>query len=451
MLFDGGSGALQFQGWFDSMLNEPCQFTRAKDGVTRCLPHIDTSQIYADSSCTQKLIPGSSVACAAPVGSHVTVSTGMPQGCDLESFAVFKLGAPTNVSPLYEGIPGSCNPSVVGGEVVQPLGDEVDPTTFVAATLKRFDTGDGIIAADVLVADDGAEQVMNLADEKQKYTCDDCLLTGCMTGLGDALHRCAPPGFSQTFVGQYADASCSNYNVVEVQTASACTPVNGLALVGAMGTGNACDPPLTYSIATVGAAVDPFGVYVPNGNDNGMTTCEQATLAHPPSAFHALGTPVSASMFLLVPFANVGQGRLSVPALVGKQGNQLVEEGTTFLDTQTGDPCTSLAFDGGSYCVPLAAENGALVFTDAACTVPASTVMPPSCAKMPPALVFPALGGACTTTYVAYAVGQALPPSQPTYVSSDGVCMPAGMTDGLFALTIVDPKTVFPPVASRTE
>lgn len=68
----GDDGSRAFAGWYDSKLNVDCQFDRAADGVTRCLPYSrDTINVpvvvYTDQDCTAPVL-GFKRLCDNPAG-----------------------------------------------------------------------------------------------------------------------------------------------------------------------------------------------------------------------------------------------------------------------------------------------------------------------------------------------------------------------------------------------
>lgn len=134
----GEDGSKQFVGWHDSQRNEDCGFSKAGDGVLRCLPSAGASEagIFSDSGCTQPLAIAANCTTGAKYATVATLSCGA-----LASVRVFSLGSPVTPTVAYAGTPAACTmypaaslTSLEMTNAIYPVGAEVAPSSFVSAT-----------------------------------------------------------------------------------------------------------------------------------------------------------------------------------------------------------------------------------------------------------------------------------------------------------------------------
>jgi hypothetical protein len=112
----------------DAQTGDLCRFRTSTDGVTRCLPFVETASYFADAACmTAASFPSRSLTCAAGAR-HVTRIVG--PWCAQKS-EVRALGpAVTQTHRLNAGV---CEATSTAGTF--QLGAPIDPATFVAAEL----------------------------------------------------------------------------------------------------------------------------------------------------------------------------------------------------------------------------------------------------------------------------------------------------------------------------
>ncbi len=126
-------GASQFAGWHDTELDLDCGFGLADDGENRCLPNGPatyegtTLARFSDAGCTQLVVTGGGS--CAPKPTHAT----QYDSCN-QKRKVFSLGA--GVATVYAGEPSSCNPAGASDYIYYELGAELQPASFVAASIE---------------------------------------------------------------------------------------------------------------------------------------------------------------------------------------------------------------------------------------------------------------------------------------------------------------------------
>lgn len=129
-------GAKQFQGWHDLELGVNCGFSRASDGMTRCLPTPSIAFFeffYSDDACTVQ-IGGMGATCAAPSYSGY-VSINRTEGtCPTVSQTIIHNGATGYDGPAYYFSGPTCTLWSSSGYEFYTLGSTVAASTFQEAT-----------------------------------------------------------------------------------------------------------------------------------------------------------------------------------------------------------------------------------------------------------------------------------------------------------------------------
>ena len=212
MVVEAAGGATAWNGWYDTQLGAACAFTLARDGKQRCLPNENISSYFAGPDCSTPIWVAPPDDCAGPSPKYVQVQAYVPPLCSqgyAGSFsAVFPLdqaSPPQPTSFSYGSLgapPADCYPTTQSPGQALGLGPEFVPSSFVAATTTTLvPYGDGTLAARLLVADDGATQVLAIVNAS---TQQDCLLLG-TSSYGS---RCLPSSIGGA-VQAYADPGCS--------------------------------------------------------------------------------------------------------------------------------------------------------------------------------------------------------------------------------------------------
>lgn len=134
----GADGTIQPYGLFDTQLDTPCTFATAADGKLRCLPTAavlseGSYAMYTDPTCNTvaSIVVGWS-ACAPRYGTK----PGTVTQCGGYTSKMYKLN-PISGAYRYDSLsPSSTCVRVTEGDAFFTLGDEVDPSVFVAATIE---------------------------------------------------------------------------------------------------------------------------------------------------------------------------------------------------------------------------------------------------------------------------------------------------------------------------
>lgn len=198
--FEGGEPV--HVGWYDSVLETPCEFEVAADGLLRCLPDgAGYWQHFSSPDCE-----ASSVLVRVPVWYGATPAFTLEldfNSCPLRR-RVFRVG-PEHDGPVYDGIgPGMCREVEASADIVDySLGEEVDPAELVSA--EREARGDGRLQDYVLVAEDGARQpTWQFRDTELG---DDCVFGA----AADGSYRCMPGDLrlGRAIDPVFADEACS--------------------------------------------------------------------------------------------------------------------------------------------------------------------------------------------------------------------------------------------------
>lgn len=130
-------GARQFVGFFDSELQEPCGFSVASDGVTRCLPlSPGATRLFTDASCSSPAFFNIFQGCGLGKYALVPLAT----DCAFEQRAeIHKLGTKLDSAATYyvSNAPNTCVVWNLGPNYDYFADDGlVDPSMFVAATIE---------------------------------------------------------------------------------------------------------------------------------------------------------------------------------------------------------------------------------------------------------------------------------------------------------------------------
>ncbi len=123
----GSDGARSPAGWVDSALSVECQWGKASDGQTRCLPSNHAiATYYADAACT---VPVLLTSCGSPT--HVYVPT---DSCN-SSFRVYPVTGSYS-GAYHQRLDASTCIQVNTTTGALTTGAEMSPEAFVAATVE---------------------------------------------------------------------------------------------------------------------------------------------------------------------------------------------------------------------------------------------------------------------------------------------------------------------------
>lgn len=406
---DGGDGAVAFRGWHDRELGVACAFATAADGVLRCLPTDTAYLVFRDAACTERAaVSFARPDCPGPV--YAAAPSGL--GCPDDPRALYPVGAALGVGPVYFDRDGTCEPFL--SAPLYAVGPAVEPSRFVAAHVRIEDHGDGL-AARVATTDDGARQVLSLADA-----------TGASCGrleLSDGASVC---------VGSVA------YQAPQLYTDDACAGPTAAVT-------DRCQPAPDVVVDDAGVALAagalPAPVYV-GANDTCAVDDSYTAWTR--------GRTATAADFPAAPTITTGAGALQLRWASDAAGAPLVSE--AFVDTARQATCTVARLDGDAgRCVPptMTWSTPPSSFADAACTVPA---WPLYGDQGPSTLIGVTSAGACGAAHIDHLYVVA-PHVGPTYAMSDADCVlvPEAPTDHVYAATADLPLTDFPALTFRVE
>jgi hypothetical protein len=133
-----------FGGWFDMLRNEPCSFTAAADGTTRCMPvataDYSGGSYFQDAACTQQLAmtykgtPACSPSTTPPAPKYITVSATVG-GCSTTT--LHPIGAKISPPPVTVYVKSTTcvgTPANAVYEFYTTPGPELLPSAFVQTT-----------------------------------------------------------------------------------------------------------------------------------------------------------------------------------------------------------------------------------------------------------------------------------------------------------------------------
>jgi hypothetical protein len=121
---------VQLTGYFDLQLNERCQFLKAQDKTTRCLP-INVAKVepqFSDSTCKEQIASVAVNACGQTLPKYgMDVSIG---GCD-DYHLIWELG-PSHAGSIFTLVNGTCVSDTKDPNLVYfQMGQFIPPTEFV--------------------------------------------------------------------------------------------------------------------------------------------------------------------------------------------------------------------------------------------------------------------------------------------------------------------------------
>jgi len=129
----GADGSKQFSGWRDTMRNEDCSFSRAEDGVIRCLPTPGYASYFADPGCSQPLGMAVTPSGSACPGATLVAPTYV-ESLSCGGFKYYKAGATTTPAMVYSGVPGACSATAAPAIYTFYTTTYLAPTEFASAT-----------------------------------------------------------------------------------------------------------------------------------------------------------------------------------------------------------------------------------------------------------------------------------------------------------------------------
>jgi hypothetical protein len=344
---DGGQGAVVFEGWMDTKLNELCEFHPMKDGSVRCVPVFGGPRlVYTDAECKSR---AAAVDQACDIGSaRFVTSLDESNACPTSRppVSVYSLGAPLgNATAYYRDERGNC--AEYGARIPLVSVKEAPVESFVAASLTREDIGDGF-SVSVLQGEDGS-RILDRIHDPAGSQCWPAILDDGTTGEA---YPCLPDRWTSVADrGPYADAACGE----PLAELPMWCPKPSLAVVDE-GPQGVCAAP-RRTVREVLNAVTPTELYTHSKDGDACHPAGAAAYASR-GKLYELGEPVIAESFPALTWAAGGEGRLRSRYWATPSGAQAgVPQGSPrrsgFYDEVLKSECFAAQFeDGSTRCVP---------------------------------------------------------------------------------------------------
>jgi len=337
-------------GWLDTQNQTRCSFAVADDVVTRCLPFGGLVR-FADSACTAPVLDVSGCD-GTPLGRLTEISTSAdvcasdPEPLRTQIYRA--TGVVASVNRAYTKVGSDCveAPDAPAG-ASYVVAEPVEPTRFISAeTSERGHVGG--YRAEIVRAEDGAEELVGLVDEKQR----EC--TPRRTSTGDF---CVPIRSGRLSSDYFADATCQ-------------TPL-------AWGV---CERPHVVIEAAIGCDAAPSVLVVESAPssvfENTGAGCVPTGALPVTENYGAPGVAASAENLSRVKRRTVGE-RAQLTRWVDAE-DQLLSAPVELEDGQTGQKCSLGQLEGedGLFCIPQGASFGGAngIYADIDCTQPLTQI-----------------------------------------------------------------------------
>ena len=403
---EAGQGtARELVGWHDQARDEDCGFTRTSDGMWRCLPPVQWSEIFADETCTTPLGTGpleEECWAAAPYVGRPALDV-----CHGTLEAIFEIGPRTLPATVYLRDPetGACAAAAPDAGVAYfAAGTEVGLDQFGGAHLVVEESPARLDQA-ILVGEDGARAPLQVRDGDLGVRCHMWLLPD------EELWHCLPLGNG---IAYWADAACS----VPVATADvACVLEEPFPFVSQTVT-DACG--FTIRVFERGPELEAPTLY------RGDAASCAAVPAPDDEVWYQVGPEVPReTLAQAAKLPGDETGRLRGNYLVAEDGFRRRAGG--FVDTERGEECIAgLTTDRTVRCLPVDFGTLTTFYADAACTeiLPVFEQTFPACKPPPPASFgIEYVVDGCDTLIRPRAVGAELAPGA-MYQMGAGGCEP---------------------------
>ncbi|CAN5886626.1 hypothetical protein BH11MYX3_BH11MYX3_40860 [soil metagenome] len=413
--------AKRFLTWHDSMCNEDCELQLASDGMQRCLPNMQSTDVYyTDAACTisvGQFPPGQ-----APTTGYLTTNDFV---CDAGTPLYPVRAGITPPAMLYRKNGASCTGGITPtpGYTILPLAPEIAPSTFVGATTAIEPRGPRL-SVTVLHAEDGAREVSGITDTTRAMPCF-VLAVGTST-------VCQSANSAYLSSGTYTDAGCFTHAAAFSRYGNyACS--HEPSLVVDYGTGG------IPSLFAVGSKL--------TGTLYGSSGSCMATAPVPNTDYYQIGASVPLTELAQLTRPREGAGRVQLEQVHTPTGELLQTWG--FFDTMRNMAChLFLADDLMTRCLP-EGSIPALEFTDAACTNAVVSVAPTQTLTAGSYVEFALANGGTSVAQIAAKI--AAPAS--VYLQTNGnPCAPGTVfpSQDYYSTTMV-PATDFAPIVRVTE
>jgi hypothetical protein len=393
-----GDGSSEFLRLHDTDFTETCTFSRAGDGVLRCLPVVDGSPFaegavrYSDKLCATPIAQMAAAGVEPPPYMRALVPAADACVGTVSEFHV--LGAQVPIAPetlIFQLVDGVCTGLAAPATDFFAITEALPAAAFVEGT-QAF-TESGRVRLSQVDGADGSRSCGGQAALIDRDLGDH----PCRLELSeDGSLRCLPEDVGPTSL--FSDELCAT----AIEVALIDETCNAAAAYVTDGAGAAC--PLLRRVRALGGAL-PEPVF--------QLTDVCGAIAASPVA-HEIGASVSPFSFAeLAPRSDAPSDgdRLARVDLVSDDGLRMFAG--RWVDTDLEQPCAfAAAEDGAARCLPIDSPTeltarATSLFTDDACTLPIQVgVRDPSCAAGDARFVLEAAGGGLTRVYEA---GAAVP------------------------------------------
>jgi hypothetical protein len=357
--------------WYDAELDFDCAFLPDEDGIERCFPlQLLTSDVYADASCTHRVLPAGLLARCDALRSRYVLD-----GSSDCAYRGFRVGAELPATtPLFSFDGTTCRTSS-GTDDIGPL-YELEPApadTFVGMRRVERARAPGL-GAHVREGDDGSWEILGYFDAERGAPCFASVLDW------SPRSRCIPAYAGGT--SWFADSTCERPTADILQ--QACAIDQPTTILDVQQDTNACPPVLNFGLYEIEGVRElrPYEL-----DDSGA--CVESARA--PAGYYDPGEPVDLGTLPELETLVVGAGRVraSFSGFAGTPYLPIWYGGGPLMD-ESGAGCVPFgAPDGTVRCVPVPSAvsvRSAFRYEDAACS--GAPVVPwigrPTCPADPP-------------------------------------------------------------------
>jgi hypothetical protein len=420
--FYAAGDAKLFQTWHDTKLDFDCSFSTAADGQLRCQPQTTEATFFADSGCSQPVVPPAPD-CAGPTFFTAPSSAGYCTRPD-----VWKAGATQQLDHSYtlDASTGDCTVSTKGPAVVQ-TGTRIEAAQLVSAVLHQESRGDRL-GIEILQAADGAIEPRSIVDRQRGFAC--------FAPPNAQLGHCVPDDLGGG--AGFSDAQCQHPALVSISCTS--EPLTAASLFDFGRCGMLVEPTV---IAAGPRLSDRYFKYVDG-------SCgEVQPSADPEIHFYDTGATLAPAELAPLAYRSEGKGAVLVQAVVAPGGQRLRANG--LFDGGRAASCQpTVAADGLLRCLP-SSFQATSVYSDAGCTKPLLRTTHDCAAPPVFATLDPVTDGCAAAKVHVFAPGARVTPTATYLLSGDCTKLAVSPSADYYELGAeIDPATL-PPVTLTTD
>ena len=328
-----------------------CEFYGAADRTLRCMPvrsGLANARVFSDNGCTHRIAGQFSTAVPVPYAVYDDRPPSDPP-CNGPPLHIAPLGAQISPPQAFVGVPGNCEPSTSGFDEFFEIGPEIDPSTFVSATISNDDAPDRL-ESQVRHAADGSLEWLSYYDSKKTVACYPSITT-------DGIEHCVPTATFQ-LTSDFMNVACSTPATVSNQFAVECGVATPFAFVQ-----SPAYPNQSYRFFNVGTPAKTMTIYGPGSS----TDCDPLVAETYGYQYAPLGSEILPAELAMLGRAEAAIAARVRPIVFDPVGEGRASTEVEWRDTELDVDCTwQIAADGAERCLP-DAEFGQL-FIDDQCT-----------------------------------------------------------------------------------